>query len=272
MTYKRFISELKAIGADAPDHEASEILRVLCGKSRECYLLNPDEEIPSNSLEALELRRQGIPLQYILKEAWFYGYRFTVNENCLIPQPDTEHVVFHAIKNIPSDGKLLDLCTGSGCIPIAILNEIPEATAVAAEISDGAIEIARQNAALHNISSRLDIILCDVLHTNISNLISEADVITSNPPYINTDVIPTLSAEVKHEPFIALDGGYDGMIFYRHFICELSKHMKPSAVMILEIGYDQSERIAELCRSASLECKLHKDFGGNIRVAEIRKI
>lgn len=272
MTYKRFISELQSIGADAPEHEAFEIIRSRFGKTREWCILNPDTDFPIETDGILELRRRGVPLQYIISEAWFYGYRFTVNENCLIPQPDTEHTVFHALKHLPKGGMLLDMCTGSGCIPIAILNEAPDATAVALEISDGAIDVAIQNAELHSVGDRLRILKADVLNDDITALISEADVITSNPPYINTEVIATLSEEVKHEPFIALDGGSDGMTFYRHFISELSRHMKPSAVMVFEIGYDQGDRIKALCDSRQLACTLRKDFGGNVRVAEIRKI
>ena len=142
MTYKRFIAELKSVGAGAPDHEAFEIIRSRFGKSREWCILNPDAEFPVEGSDILELRRLGVPLQYIINEAWFYGYRFYVDRNCLIPQPDTEHTVYHALKHLPDRGRLLDLCTGSGCIPVSILNEAPNVTADALEISDGAIAIA----------------------------------------------------------------------------------------------------------------------------------
>ena len=272
MTYIQLINKLTDAGAGVPSHEAAEILRVRLNKSREWCLANRDAELPDEVDAILELRKSGIPLQYILGEAWFYGYRFAVTPDCLIPQPDTEHTVALALKYLPSGGKLLDLCTGSGCIPIAILNESSDASAAALEISEGAIAVATRNAALHNATERLRIINTDVLADDITDLISEADVITSNPPYINTDVIATLSEEVKHEPFIALDGGADGMVFYRHFIKNLAPHMKPAAVMVLEIGYDQADRIAKLCSENDLACTLHKDFGGNFRVAEIRKI
>ena len=144
------------------------------------------------------------------------------------------------------------------------------ATATAIDISEPALAIAKQNSAEHGVCARLALIKANVLVDDISEYVRSADVIVSNPPYINSDVIDTLSAEVLNEPRIALDGGDDGMIFYRHFINSLAPLMKPSAVMILEIGYDQSERISALCDDAGLSCTLHRDFGGNIRVAIIK--
>lgn len=272
MTYLTLTQELEKLGASSPSLEAAELIRFYYGKSREWCLMNPREALPDAVTDALSKRALGVPLQYILGEAWFYGYRFKVTPDCLIPQPDTEHTVALALSYAGESSELLDLCTGSGCIPIAVLNENSTVSATAVDISAPALNIARENAAAHKVSDRISFIEADVLNDSIDALIRDADIITSNPPYINTDVIPTLSVEVRHEPVIALDGGADGMIFYRHFILNLAKYMKNSAVMLLEIGYDQSERITELCRSAELSCKLHRDFGGNIRVAEIRKI
>lgn len=270
MTYLNLVKRLTDIGSDAPSHEAAEIVRVTLDKSREWCLANRDADLPQSVDAALIKRESGIPLQYILGEAWFYGNRFTVSPDCLIPQPDTEHCVSIALSSLNTDGHLLDLCTGSGCIAISILKESTTAHGVAVDISAAALEIAKQNSVDNATADRLTFIQADVLSDDIIPLIRDADVIVSNPPYINTDVIDTLSIEVQHEPRIALDGGADGMIFYRHFIEKLAKHMKPSAVMILELGYDQSERITELCHSSNLTCLLHRDFGGNIRVAEIR--
>ncbi len=270
MTYFHLQKQLTAIGVDSPSAEAAEIVRSIMEKSREWCLSNRDAELPSEIDFILEKRANGIPLQYILGEAWFYGNRFTVSPDCLIPQPDTEHCVSLALDSLPIGGYLLDLCTGSGCIAISILKEKSSVRATAVDISPAALEIAKKNAILNGVSENLDFIEANVLTDDLSSLIKEADVIVSNPPYINSDVIATLSKEVQHEPRIALDGGDDGMLFYRHFIENLTKQMKPSAVMILEIGYDQSERISELCNKSGLDCRLHRDFGGNIRVAQIR--
>ena len=270
MTYSKLLKRLTEIGVDAPNAEATEIVRSLVGKPREWCLANRDAELPQEIDSILQKRENGIPLQYILGKAWFYGNLFTVSPACLIPQPDTEHCVSLSLKNLENDSRLLDLCTGSGCIAISILKENSNVRASALDISEPALEIAKFNAREHHVNDRIKFINADVLNDNISGLIENADVIVSNPPYINSDVIATLSSEVRHEPRIALDGGEDGMIFYRYFIKNLTKHMKPTAVMILEIGYDQSERIEALCRESGINCRLHRDFGGNIRVAEIR--
>ncbi len=270
MTYLHLVKRLTDIGSDAPSHEAAEIVRVILGKSREWCLTNRDADLPQAIDDALAKRESGIPLQYILGEVWFYGNRFAVSPYCLIPQPDTEHCVSIALSNLNTGARLLDLCTGSGCIAISILKENTSAHGVAVDISAAALEIAMQNSLDNATADRLSLVRADVFSDDIIPLVRNADVIISNPPYINTDVIDTLSSEVQHEPRIALDGGADGMIFYRHFIKKLTRHMKPSAVMILELGYDQSERITELCHSNNLICHLHRDFGGNIRVAEIR--
>ncbi len=269
MTYLDLIKHLSDIGAASPSYEAVELVRVLCDKPREWCMQNRDTELPPAIDTALKKRADGIPLQYILGEAWFWGNRFAVSPDCLIPQPDTEHCVSLALENLAPGGRLLDICTGSGCIAISILKETASATAVAIDISEPALAIARQNAAEHGVADRLTLIHADALADDISEHVRNADVIVSNPPYINSDVIDTLSREVQNEPRIALDGGDDGMIFYRHFINDLAPLLKPTAVMILELGYDQSERISELCENSGLSCELHRDFGGNIRVAVI---
>lgn len=273
MNYIELLERLRLLDAYAPEHEAAEFIRVISGKSREWCVLNRTAELPNGGkLEsALKKRSEGIPLQYILGEAWFYGRQFNVSQDCLIPQPDTEHTVGLALKCLPKSGTLLDLCTGSGCIAISVLAERPDIHATAVDISEPALAIARSNSKLHEVSEQLTLIEADVLANDISSLIADADVITANPPYIKTEVISTLSAEVQHEPHIALDGGVDGLDFYRHFICTLSKHMKNDTVMILEIGYDQHEKIKELCEGANLCCNFHRDFGNNIRVTEIRR-
>lgn len=271
MTYLELIARLTDCSADAPAHEAAELIRVFAGKSREWCLLHPNDDLGDIFDTALKKRADGIPLQYIVGEAWFWGNRFEVSPDCLIPQPDTEHCVSLALKHLQDGAHLLDICTGSGCIAISILKEKITCTATALDISEAALVLAKRNAELNGVRDRLNLLTLDALTDNILPHVKAADVIVSNPPYINTDIIETLSAEVRHEPRIALDGGEDGMIFYRHFINNLAPGMKDNAVMILEIGYDQGERILALCENASLTCQLHRDFGGNVRVAVIRR-
>ncbi len=274
MTYLDIVSHLINCGSDAPEFEAAELVRVFLGKSRQWCLLNRDTpfDCTSDIERALNLRRKGTPLQYITGEVWFYGNKFAVTPDCLIPQPDTEHAVESVLKHIRPGDTLLDLCTGSGCIAVSVLNERKDVKAIAVDISAPALDVARRNAALHGCSERIRFIESDVFEDSIIDVVRNANVIVSNPPYINTDVLRTLSAEVQSEPVIALDGGSDGLRFYRRLILELSKHMKPDAVMILEIGYDQSEKIRELCRLAGLNVTFRRDFGKNIRVAEISRV
>lgn len=269
MTYHTLVSRLRNCGSAAPDHEASELVRLIDKKDKTWCLLNSSVPLSDDIEAALAKRESGIPLQYILGEAWFYGYSFAVSSNCLIPQPDTEHLVAHALAYVREGNRIVDLCTGSGCIAISILKETAKVTAVAADISADALDIARKNAERHGVTDRIEFIETDLLHCPMAPLLSDADIILSNPPYINTDVIPTLSIEVQNEPAIALDGGSDGMDFYRHFINVIPPVMKPTAKIFFEIGYDQGEKISALCADKGLKCRLHKDFGGNFRVAEI---
>lgn len=269
MTYKTLISGLSDCGSSAPEHEAAELISAIAKKDRAWCLLNPDAPLPPEIDTALAQREAGVPLQYILGEAWFYGYNFAVSSNCLIPQPDTEHLVALALTYIIEGNRIVDLCTGSGCIAISILKETDNVTAVAADISADALDIARKNAERHGVADRIEFIEADLLRCGMASVIGNADIILSNPPYINTDVIPTLSDEVRHEPAIALDGGRDGMDFYRHFLSVIPPVMKPTAKILFEFGYDQGEKITALCAASGLKCRLHKDFGGNFRVAEI---
>ncbi len=271
MTFHQLVQGLSKVSVD-PSGEAVQIVSALCGHTREWCLLNRHAELPERAAEILNLRLSSEPLQYILGEAWFYGYKFYVSHDCLIPQPDTEHCVLSAIKYLKSGGTLLDLCTGSGCIAISVLMERADIRAIGVDISVGALKIASTNAKLHGLEQRLDLYCIDVLNPlSIRDYISSADVIVSNPPYINSDVIDTLSSEVRCEPRLALDGGADGLDFYRRFILDYTPLMKRDAAMILEIGYDQSERIEQLCAKADVTCIFRKDFGGNIRVAEITR-
>lgn len=273
MTYNDLLLHLNEICSDSPESEAAELARVFSGKSREWCILNRTLTLNNSGLleDALDKRRDGVPLQYITGEAWFFGNCFHVSPDCLIPQPDTEHLVDLALKHAGPGSQILDLCTGSGCIAISLLNANPRVHAVAVDISAAALEVAKKNAALHRCTERIRFENTDVFSDSVTAMIQHSHIIVSNPPYINTDVIPTLSAEVRSEPLLALDGGSDGLRFYRHFILNLTKHMRNDAVMLLEIGYDQSEPVAELCKNVGLTLKLHRDFGGNIRVAEITR-
>ena len=226
----------------------------------------------------------GKPIQYIINKQEFMGLEFYVDENVLIPQPDTETLVEAAIKRIyemhknnKGKIKILDLCTGSGAIAISIDTYIKKQIEqgkmkdlkvefVATDISEKAIEVAKRNAKLHN--ANIKFIVSDMF-----DKIYETDynLIVSNPPYIETKTIPTLSKEVQNEPHIALDGGEDGLELYRIIARQGFKYMKKEGSIIVEIGYNQKESIIQLFRKYReyVNIKCLKDLGGNDRLVEI---
>lgn len=226
----------------------------------------------------------GKPIQYIINKQEFMGLEFYVDENVLIPQPDTETLVEEAIKRIyamhknnKQKIKILDLCTGSGAIAISIdtyiKNQIEQGKMknlkveiVATDISEKAIEVAKRNAKLHN--ANIKFIVSDMFD-NIYE--TDFDLIVSNPPYIETKTIPTLSKEVQNEPHIALDGGEDGLELYRIIARQGFKYMKKEGSIIVEIGYNQKESIIQLFRKYReyVNIKCLKDLGGNDRLVEI---
>ena len=249
--------------------DAAELICSLTGKSREWLMLNRDWELPGKVADAARLVSSGTPLQYITGKAYFYGDRYFVSPDVLIPQPDTEHVVEAALSLLSPGQFLVDLCTGSGCIAISILKRrLIKAEAV--DVSAPALGVARKNAELHKVLGRLKLTQLNVLTEDLSSLFAAADVITANPPYINSDLIDSLPADVQSEPRTALDGGSDGMDFYRRFM-SFTTYMKPDAALVFEIGYDQAARITALASEYSLHTQIKRDFGNNDRVAVITK-
>ncbi len=210
------------------------------------------------------------PLAYILGEWYFYRQTYKLNKACLIPRADTEHVVTKLCELLPQNGRFADLCTGSGCIAISSLCERQDASAAAVDISSEALEAARENAEINGVSDRIEIKQSNVLAGNC--LFGEKfDIIVSNPPYIRTDVIKTLSEEVRREPTAALDGGADGLDFYRHITEKYKDSLKDGGCFIFEIGYDQAEDLKSLCcGDCFYGLEIIKDYGGNDRVAVVR--
>jgi release factor glutamine methyltransferase len=218
-----------------------------------------DEDIVGNYLSLLDKRIRGIPYAYLINNREFMGLDFYVDENVLIPRPDTEILVQCVIdlkkKNI------LDLCTGSGCIAISIAKNIKDANVYASDISEKAIEIAKQNAKNNFVDVRF------FISNLFENIDEKFDVIVSNPPYIKTNVIKELEKEVKSEPNIALDGGVDGLDFYRKIITDAKKYLNNNGYLALEIGYDQKDEVYNLLTKNNYKnIKVIKDLGGNFRV------
>lgn len=197
------------------------------------------------------------PVQYIMGKSEFCGLDFIVNENVLIPRPETELLVETIIDLIAHYTQLttkltthyplhiLDLCTGSGCIAISLTKAVTDCKIVASDISEGALKIAEENAKANGVFGRIDFIKSDIF----KDIKGEFDIIAANPPYIAKDEFCELQEEVLREPRIALDGGADGLDFYRRIIPEAAKYLKSGGYLIMEIGFGQSTAVCKIIKT-----------------------
>ncbi len=234
------------------------------------YFITHNQEIEDEKVKLfqkyIQELKKGIPLQYITQNQEFMGYDFFVNKNVLIPQPDTEILVEEIIKickNREKQYKILDLCTGSGAIGISIAKKILNSNVTMSDVSEKAIEIANKNAKKNKVYN------CKTILSNMFEKIEEKfDIIVSNPPYIKTQIIHSLSKEVQNEPIIALDGGIDGLTFYKIIAQESYNYLNSGGILAIEIGYDQKDEVINLLEKTNhytnIECK--KDLAGNNRV------
>lgn len=225
------------------------------------------EHFSGEELEnAVKRVENGEPLAYVIGEWYFYGLTFSLNKDTLIPRPDTEHAVDHAIKLLPQNARFVDFGTGSGCIAISILHNRPDCTALLCDISQSALDCAQKNAENIGVADRAELLCGDMTKTCLDED-ALFDAIISNPPYICRKVIDSLSIQVKHEPIRALDGGLDGLDFYRSIFEIQTEHLKPNGILILEIGYDQADGIRALSNEHGYSCDVYRDYGGNDRIA-----
>lgn len=273
-SYRTLTEALSRGGIEEPSYEASLLLERFVGVSHATLMTERDRLFDSPELEAAITRRLSRePLQYILGEWEFMGCPFTVSPDCLIPRPDTEILVETAIRTLPPEAHVVDLCTGSGCIAVSTLVHRPDVTADALELYPKTLALATENATRNGVSDRFTPIRADLLDGGVSALIPRApyDAILSNPPYIPTAVVAGLSPEVHREPVAALDGGEDGLTFYRAILKDYAPMVKAGGYILLEIGYDQAaalrELVAEYLPRATLE--VLRDLGGNDRVIKV---
>jgi release factor glutamine methyltransferase len=217
-------------------------------------------------LAAVKQRLSRYPLQYIIGEWQFCNETYHVSPDCLIPRADTEILVETAAEMLPQSGRFIDLCTGSGCIAISLLAMRKDATGDAVDLYPNTLAVAEKNAARNGVADRFKAHLFDVLHPEFMESLGKFDLILSNPPYIPTKVVDGLAPEVGFEPRAALDGGNDGLVFYRALLALYPQYLAPSGKMILEIGYDQGELLRELAHEHHLSFVLRKDLGGCDRV------
>ena len=265
MTLRELEEILSLHGIPDPKTDARLLLSHFFGISPAMLYAERGKSYESGAFrQAVARRLAREPLQHILGEVYFYGERYTVSRDCLSPRPDTELLVEDACLTLPKGARFADLCTGSGCIALALLRAREDLTAVAVDVSESALAIARKNAEDAGLSSRVQFVLSDLLRDEPP--FDAPEYILSNPPYIQTSVIPTLAPELAFEPVIALDGGEDGLIFYRAMLEKFAPKR-----FYFEIGYDQKDAVSALGKAKGYRARASRDAGGCDRLVVLEK-
>jgi len=279
MTIKELINQgnmmLKNEGIESPKNKARTIMQYTLKKPREYLIIYDNKEVTKTQREKYikNIKRliKGEPLQYIIGMQEFMKLKFLVTKDVLIPQPDTEILVEEVIeilKNIQNP-VILDLCTGSGAIAISIAKYVQNVKIYAVDISKKALEIAKHNAKLNGVSNNIKFIRSNLFDKIKDN---KFDIIVSNPPYVPTDDIKKLPIDVQNEPHLALDGGKDGLDFYKKIAKEGCKYLNRQGYICLEIGYDQKNEVKKIIdnerRYVETYCK--KDLCQNDRIIVTR--
>ena len=258
---------LAAAGIEEAELDARLLLEEICGTDRNTLLVHGDRNVTEEELaqykEMLEKRSAHIPLQQIIGRQSFMGLDFYVDENVLIPRQDTELLVEEALQELHDGMRILDMCTGSGCILLSLLKYPNDCEGIGADISEEALKVAERNRVQLGLENAA-FIRSDLFEA----VEGKFDLLVSNPPYICSDVIDTLMPEVReHEPRQALDGSADGLHFYRRILADCRAYLKPGGMLLFEIGYDQGEAVKRLMEeNGFLEVEVKKDYGGLDRV------
>ena len=253
--------------------DARLLLEYICHTTQHDLILNGRRELSEAEQKEYKVliakRAERIPLQHITGEQEFMGFTFKVNEHVLIPRQDTEILVEEALNILKSGMKVLDMCTGSGCILLSLLVLAKDCEGIGADISVNALKVAKEN--LKNISAQCGKELpAEFVESDLFTRFEQEqfDIIVSNPPYIASAVIETLEPEVRlHEPIGALDGTADGLYFYRKIVTDSKRFLKKGGALLFEIGHDQGEAVAELMKAAGFtKVMVKKDYAGLDRV------
>lgn len=264
--------------ADIPDSEFDTLCIFQDVLKDKMPLLLPYMNVESDKeaaiLDMVDKRISGMPLQYILGEWEFWGLPIKVGEGVLIPRPDTETLIEDILEIVGKSGmkspKISDLCSGSGCIALALKKEIPTAEVYAVELSEKALVYLKQNVELNK--SEINIIKGDVLSTKTAQMLTELDIIASNPPYLTAQDMAELQVEVQKEPETALFGGADGLDFYRAMTPLWRKSLKVGGYLCYEFGMGQEKDIEKIMRENRFtDIKFSRDGGGIIRTVTARK-
>lgn len=279
MTYRELYDygarELKNADIAEAELDARLLLEYICRTDRNTLLVHGDSERSPLEEEfykiTIEKRKTHIPLQHITGEQEFMGLVFKVNEHTLIPRQDTEILVEEAMRYLGDGMRILDICTGSGCILLSLLKYSNECEGVGIDISRKALLVAEENAARLSLDAKF---LCGDLFGPLEDFVSDKtndrlfDIIISNPPYIPSGEIQELMPEVKdHEPPAALDGMEDGLYFYRKIVERAPHYMRSSALLFFETGYNQAEEVSAILRAGGFgKIEVIKDYAGLDRV------
>ncbi len=257
---KKITSILNEAEIKEAELEAFYIIEYVLHLSRSMFFLKKKDVVSeqdiNDCLAIAEKRKQHVPLQYILGTQEFMGLNFKVTPDVLIPRQDTEGLVEEVLKYVKPGMKVLDMCTGSGCIAVSIAKYAENVQVSAADVSVKALEIARENAAANDV--QVNFIESDMFQ----QITQKYDMIISNPPYIKSQVVTTLMPEVRdYEPHLALDGKEDGLYFYRTLAKEAGKFLAPGGMLCLEIGYDQGADVAQLLQEQGfLQVRVAQDL------------
>ncbi len=250
---KRGMIELKNDNIEEPKLKSRLLMQYVLNETRQYVIVNDMENLEKNKekqyFEGIKILKKGIPIEHITHQKEFMKLNFFVDKNVLIPRQDTEILVEEVIKIAKriNAKKILDLCTGSGAIAVSLAKYLPQTEIIAIDISNDALKIAKKNAVSNNVENQITFISSDMF-TNLNE--EKFDIIVSNPPYIKTNVIKELDIQVKNEPYIALDGGEDGLDFYKKIINESYQYLKCNGYLCLEIGFDQKFDVIELIENA----------------------
>lgn len=272
---KKEINNLKQNNIENSTLKAKILLENILNVKKEYLLIHSEEEVKQEDKikyeNCIKELIKGKPLQYITNKQEFMGLNFYVDENVLIPQPDTEILVEKAIEiaETTQKNKILDMCTGSGCIAISLAKKINNAQITAVDISNSALNVANKNAINNNVENKIKFVNSDMFN----NIEEKFDIIVSNPPYIETETINKLEIEVQNEPHLALDGGIDGLKFYKIIANNAFEYLNENGYLLLEIGYNQQNSVTQLLQDIGKYKNIEtiKDLGGNYRVVIARK-
>lgn len=279
--YLNYASEsLKNAGNEAPVLEAGVMLCHVLKCDRAYLYTHDDRVLQKAEYDQLELilgkRLQNVPLQYLLGETEFMSLTFRVSPAVLIPRQDTELLVEKCMELVGSLSgqssealRVLDLCTGSGCIGVSVAHYCPAVTVVASDISLAALEVAVMNSEAVGVKNRMEFCRGDLFDAIGQE--ERFDIIASNPPYIESSTVQELKVQVKdHEPLMALDGGLDGLSFYRRIASAAPGFLREKGYLLLEIGYSQGQSVSKLLEESFDGVTVIKDLGGNDRVVSGR--